>query len=79
MNETMTSDRLAELTTGDLLTRINELLTEVRILAEGTAELNEQATSLNDRLIYVGVFTGMASPKLAEVERLMAEFDSRLR
>ena len=79
MNETMTSDRLAELTTSELLTRINELLTEVRILAEGTAELNEQATSLNDRLIYVGVFTGMASPKLAEVERLMAEFDSRLR
>lgn len=79
MNETKTSDRLAELTTSELLTRINELLTEVRILAEGTAELNEQATSLNDRLIYVGVFTGMASPKLAEVERLMAEFDSRLR
>lgn len=77
MNETKTSDRLAELTMLELLTRINELLAQVRISAENTSEWVAKGGSIEEQVIRVSTFTSLATLYLGKVEELMAEYNSR--
>lgn len=78
MNEKMTSDRLAELTTEELLTEMNSRLASVKTLTELTKELVEQSDSLGDKVALASFLTAKIEPTLAEVQTLMAEYNSRL-
>lgn len=78
MNETMTSDRLAELTMLELLDEMNSRLSAVRVMAETSALAAEAATTMGDKLAVVSLFTNYATPMLEEVQTLMGEYNKRL-
>lgn len=78
MNETMTSDRLAELTMLELLAEMNSRLASVKNLTELTKELVEQSDSLGQKVAFASFLTTKIEPMLAEVQTLMAEYNSRL-
>ncbi len=78
MNETMTSDRLAELTMLELLAEMNSRLASVKTLTELTKELVEQSNSLGDKVVLASFLTAKIEPMLAEVQTLMNEYNSRL-
>ena len=78
MNEKMTSDRLAELTTEELLTEMNSRLASVKTLTELTKELVEQSDSLGYKVALASFLTAKIEPTLAEVQTLMDEYNSRI-
>ncbi len=78
MNETMTSDRLAELTMLELLAEMNSRLASVKTLTETTKELVEQSNSLGDKVALASFLTAKIEPMLEEVQTLMAEYNKRL-
>lgn len=78
MNETMTSDRLAELTMLELLAEMNSRLASVKTLTETTKELVEQSNSLGDKVALASFLTAKIEPMLAEVQIFMAEYNKRL-
>lgn len=77
MNETKTSDRLAELTTEELLTEMTKTLSEVQVITNSVREEVEQSDSLSEKLALVSFLTAKTTPMLEEVQTLMGEYNAR--
>lgn len=79
MNETAKSDRLAELTTEELLTEMTSTLRDVQVITNYVRERVEESDNLSEKLAFVSYLTSKTAPMLEEVQTLMGEYNSRLR
>ena len=79
MNETAKSDRLAELTTEELLTEMTSTLRDVQVITNYVRERVEESDNLSEKLAFVSYLTSKTAPMLEEVQALMGEYNSRLR
>jgi len=77
MNETKTSDRLAELTTEELLTEMTETLRGVQVITNYVRERVEESDNLGEKLAFVSYLTAKTTPMLEEVQALMSEYNAR--
>ena len=78
MNETAKSDRLAELTTEELLTEMTSTLRDVQVITNYVRERVEESDNLSEKLAFVSYLTHKTTPMLEEVQALMGEYNSRL-
>jgi hypothetical protein len=77
MNETKTSDRLAELTTEELLTEMTTTLRDVQVITNYVRERVEESDNLGEKVAFVSYLTAKTTPMLEEVQALMSEYNAR--
>ena len=77
MTEQIQSDRLAELTTEELLTEMTRLLSEAQVITNYVRERVEESDLLNEKVAFVSYLTNKTAPMLEEVQALMGEYNSR--
>lgn len=77
MTEMTKSDRLAELTTEELLTEMTSTLRDVQVITNYVREQVEQSDNLGEKVAFVSYLTTKTAPMLEEVQALMGEYNSR--